>query len=531
MIEEIAATEGVAGQFTLPHVDQAGFQDENGNDYQNWYYTATVQYMNDRVTLPAKTKVFQLLAGQSVVDLDKLPSGVPALPYTAPIAGVTSVAGQTGTVTALDIVNAPDAVTALNATYQPKGEHPRGWFGRGLVPIATRYARFDFSGTSNGTDLATNSRIAYTPHTDALTVRAAWYNAATVPVTIKAGHEDNAGIIRPVTFNGETSKVIQPNQWALSDIINKRSVKGAVSYIRTYMTVTTGQVWHYTHIAGDAGEQVERGASLTDKSASGTLTSVGGATFGPVGLLYQPASRVPSVSGLGDSIMGGTGTSATTAVSFMRKALEGKRSLTIAQRGGETLEAYVSALDAGSSAGKDPLTLSNSRYMLAQAGNWLLGNYGINDIRKPRTAAQIKTDMVGVWTRAAAEGQLVTWTTLTPNSQTTDAWATVANQTVNTGQNAERVAVNVWLRAGAPIDPTTKLNVAVGTSGALLAGQEGHPLYKVIDVCTGVEAGQDTGKWLAPGYTTDGLHPNDLATQAMADTVTAAMTADPKLFS
>jgi hypothetical protein len=98
MIEEATANDGVAVQFTLPHTDQAGFQDEAGNAYQNWYYTATIQYQSGKVTKPAFTKVFQLAVGQTTVDLDLLPSGSPAMPYTAPVATVTSVNGAIGAV-------------------------------------------------------------------------------------------------------------------------------------------------------------------------------------------------------------------------------------------------------------------------------------------------------------------------------------------------------------------------------------------------------------------------------------------------
>jgi hypothetical protein len=99
MIEDATASEGVAVQFTLPHTNQVGFQDEAGNAYQNWYYTATIQYSTDKGTKAPFTKVFQLTTGQTTVDLDLLPSGAPAMPYTAPIAGVTSVNGSTGAVT------------------------------------------------------------------------------------------------------------------------------------------------------------------------------------------------------------------------------------------------------------------------------------------------------------------------------------------------------------------------------------------------------------------------------------------------
>lgn len=119
-MEELDIAEGVAGQFTLPHTDQAGFTDENGNAYTNWYYTARVTYTSPskaKVKAP-KIKVFQLTTGQTEVDLDKLPGGAPALPYTAPTAKVDAFMGRTGAVTLLD-ADLPERLseTELNATY------------------------------------------------------------------------------------------------------------------------------------------------------------------------------------------------------------------------------------------------------------------------------------------------------------------------------------------------------------------------------------------------------------------------------
>jgi hypothetical protein len=116
-LEELDISEGVAGQLALPHTDQAGFQDENGNAYVNWYYTARITYStpSKAKTKAPKIKVFQLATGQTIVDLDALPGGAPALPYTAPIPTVTSVMGLTGAVTGAQIAADP----ALTATYAP----------------------------------------------------------------------------------------------------------------------------------------------------------------------------------------------------------------------------------------------------------------------------------------------------------------------------------------------------------------------------------------------------------------------------
>lgn len=141
-LEEQSINEGVAGQFTLPHTDQAGFQDENGNAYTNWYYTARITYStpSKAKTKAPKVKVFQLATGQTVVDLDSLPGGAPALPYTTPIATVTSINGRTGPVTILD-GDLPERLSEeeLSATYgtpkQDKAES-RNFVNMGKLPGA-----------------------------------------------------------------------------------------------------------------------------------------------------------------------------------------------------------------------------------------------------------------------------------------------------------------------------------------------------------------------------------------------------------
>lgn len=142
MVEETTTTEGVAAQFTLPHTDQAGFQDENGNTYTNWYYTATIQYQSDKKTKPAKTKVFQLATGQSTVDLDKLPGGAAAVPFTAPTAVVTSYNGEIGAVTG----------PALNVD----GEYENTVANKGIVLKSANGTRFRITVADDGALVTTS---------------------------------------------------------------------------------------------------------------------------------------------------------------------------------------------------------------------------------------------------------------------------------------------------------------------------------------------------------------------------------------
>lgn len=134
--------------------------------------------------------------------------------------------------------------------------------------------------------------------------------------------------------------------------------------------------------------------------------------------------------------------------------------------------------------------------------------------------ATTQADTLSLWTTLANRGMRVVAFTVTPRSSSSDNWATTGNQTTNTANPTQRVPYNQWLRAGAPIHPTTKAPVAVGTAGALVAGNAGHPVAQVVDVSPAVETAQDSGIWKATGsaqgFTIDGTHPSVAGHQAMA---------------
>ncbi len=147
--------------------------------------------------------------------------------------------------------------------------------------------------------------------------------------------------------------------------------------------------------------------------------------------------------------------------------------------------------------------------------------YCRNDMGDGRTAAQMEANLLTLWTTRHNAGQRVIQTTITPNTTSTDSWATTGNQTVaNAGVEAHRVSLNNWIRAGAPTVGGTA--VAPGTSGALLAGQVGHPLYGYWEIADEVETARNSGIWKA-GYTTDGLHPSTTGINAAASGVDHTM--------
>ena len=117
---------------------------------------------------------------------------------------------------------------------------------------------------------------------------------------------------------------------------------------------------------------------------------------------------------------------------------------------------------------------------LAGLAAQLFGQF--NDLRAAggnRTSAQVLAD-IGAFSKIFPSKSLIN-STIPPATSSTDAWATVANQTADANSAAWQ-AVNTAIAAG------------VAGYGA------------VIDVASATKDAVSTDKWKAPGFTTDGLH-------------------------
>ena len=88
--------------FSVPHVDQPGYMDDNATAYTMWAYKIdiTVLIGNGRNTKKHTwTKNFQPLVGQDFIDIDQIASGTISEGVSAPLPEILSVNGQTGHVT------------------------------------------------------------------------------------------------------------------------------------------------------------------------------------------------------------------------------------------------------------------------------------------------------------------------------------------------------------------------------------------------------------------------------------------------
>lgn len=102
--ETVKLDEGVPGSITLPHTDQAGFIDSSGNAFSGWAYIASGSWRRGNETRTF-TKRFQILSGQTSIDLDLLPNGTITVPVSAPVLPVTSFLGKTGAIEEADLAD------------------------------------------------------------------------------------------------------------------------------------------------------------------------------------------------------------------------------------------------------------------------------------------------------------------------------------------------------------------------------------------------------------------------------------------
>jgi hypothetical protein len=138
-------------------------------------------------------------------------------------------------------------------------------------------------------------------------------------------------------------------------------------------------------------------------------------------------------------------------------------------------------------------------------------NYGTNDLGNGDSLSTIQANLIAFW--SLWPGKFVFQQTIDPRTTSTDTWMTTANQTQQSFESV-RQALNTWLRAGAPM--VSGAAVAVGTAGAITAGNPAHPLVGIQDTAAAIEVNASNvltlngGYWMVNGTanwpTSDGTH-------------------------
>jgi lysophospholipase L1-like esterase len=315
----------------------------------------------------------------------------------------------------------------------------------------------------------------------------------------------------PLTFEGKLSVTLDPLGSIWSDPLNIDLIQGQYLWPRTFLTVNAVSLGYpYTFPSSlSFGEGVDFSASNpVDNRNAGTITVAGNKTcYGPSAAVgVANGTRAPIVGVVGDSIVTGTGDSSPNVypdyrLGWLTRGMAGRTPLIQTCRGGDVTAGVRS---------RRRTHLNLCDLVVCATGRNDLGTV---------TALQLEANWILLWRTLAAVGVAVWQSTITPRSSSTDNWTTLANQTTDSS-NPVRTQANDWLRAGAPLDANFN-PLAVGTSGALLAGNINHPLAGYLEVADWVESARNSGLWVT-NFTADGIHPTAAGHIAASATVSGA---------
>ncbi len=325
-------------------------------------------------------------------------------------------------------------------------------------------------------------------------------NNDTNSITVRAGIEVSGTDRIPVFFNGKRDVVIDPGGMVASDPIPLRMVENNTIWTRTRVTVNNGEKIPLGILYSLNGDSEGRDTTGDDLTTTGTIAAQFAANlYGPVsGYALSVENAMPCVALIGDSIM----MTEIPTSSYVRRLSEAHIPHQQLARATEKASYFAGP---------------NGRYRLRHASgcSHAIVEYTVNDLSTD-TADQIKSNLLSIWRDLAWMGIEVLQTTCTPHTTSVDGWTSLAGQTVLASE-ADRLAINNWIRDGAPISTTTGNPVAIGTTTAFRAGDDVHPLSGrtaqgadgpgYFEIADTVESSRNSGKWALNVATTDGLHP------------------------
>lgn len=242
-------------------------------------------------------------------------------------------------------------------------------------------------------------------------------------------------------------------------------------------TTQTGQ----TTSAGEGSNIAAGGADVTNPGAAAVPARYGFG-FGPSYIVGRTArGTAPTCVGIsGDSIANGAGD--WPNLGYIIRAFGTTQARMQFSMDGELTTTYA-----------NPQTRSWRSLFLQYCTHAIFG-FGRNDLTAGATLTQIQTRMIAGWTALVEAGIITYQTTVTPYTTSTDVWTTLANQTVHSSETV-RVALNTWIRDGAPILAGVAAATGSNAVGTLRAGAVGHPLKGYLEVTDTVESARNSGKW------------------------------------
>jgi len=359
-----------------------------------------------------------------------------------------------------------------------------------------------------------NSAIVYTARVACSDLRPMFFNENADSLTELKDMEFTCALEYPIGaartpfyFNKKRTVILSPGAAAFADPHPAEIPAGAEFAIWVYGKPNGSGIFRgpgavYSGLGGYTnGDRLDLGATSLSVVDSGTITNTEGNAGGMqapqavFGQAWSPSrkklARIPQPLIIGDSISEGH-----TGIDRLQRRNPGWVNEWMVAHN----VAHINVAKSGETAQAWGATQANQTCRLRQvffgAATAVLYAEGVNDIAA-RTALQIETDMLACAAMAHTRNLAFYPCTITPLASSTDSFLTVTNQTANS--NTVRTEYNEWLRAGAPISATTKLPVAIGTEGALLAGSVGHPVTEFVEVAYLVESAHNSGKWAAAG--------------------------------
>lgn len=324
------------------------------------------------------------------------------------------------------------------------------------------------------------------------------------PITMGFSIPDSAGVYHQFTYLGATTWSVAAGETITTDPCTTLSFPtvGATFNPITWVSSTVAGQWPYNSSTGYFNDSTGWGAAAGYDYGAASSTLTGGATFtNPTGTdIFAPSSIQGNVSAntravvvIGDSwllqqngLNFATEPLTTLGVAWIMSGLIG-----------DTVQNWA--------------TTTGALRVASYAGcTDAIGELSTNDFQAGLTVAQIQAYVLSAATQLKTAGvQRIYWTTVGPSTT-----GTASSQTL-TASSPLRETFNIWVRAGFPT--VAGVAVAPGTSGALLAGQLGHPLTDYIEINDPLENPKRSGYWAVADFN-DGLHPsiptgiNDAAT-------------------
>ena len=348
------------------------------------------------------------------------------------------------------------------------------------------------TGRSANKQLMARSRHVAADHIDGLQlVYVNWYanspgveNNGGADCTYTASIEYPAGTITRVTFGGVNAGICPDGGQIISDLCDVQIPRGAVFYVRSWQNSPGGMLFtsrsglnNVTGATPASGEWFDYGVTITDDTGVATNRNNKG-----TGNFFTPAAIVgltarPSFFIVGDSRCMPNATyetlpNAVGGIGEVERSLAKSYGTINVSVSGDN---YVNAI-----------TNYVKRLSLAQYTSHVIIELGINSFTGGRTSAQCLADLATMVAKFPAKS--VYATTVSPKSASTDAWATLGNQTADATSQTNRIAYN----------------------NALRTGQHTTGIAGFVEIADLVESARDSGLWKvtgsANGYTYDGVH-------------------------